>query len=203
MLRFGQAYFDSDLGYGGYYYDGRWGTVAEAMIRHYDLKPGQRILDVGCAKGFLAYEFQRRLGADGAPVAFGCDISAYALRHAKAEVRGRFSRMSAHALGFADHSFDLVVSIGTLHNLDEDRADQAVRELMRVSRGLCFLNVASYASPAEEEGLHDWGATVQVFRSMGEWHQCFERIGYGGDYSFSTFTFSQEPASAAGPSPAA
>ena len=39
-------------GYGGYRYDGRWVPVAEDMVKHFDLKPGDRVLDVGCAKGF-------------------------------------------------------------------------------------------------------------------------------------------------------
>src|ERR1700722_1805932 len=52
---YGEQYFDGprEYGYGGYRYDGRWVPVARDMIAHFDLKPGDRVLDVGCAKGFL------------------------------------------------------------------------------------------------------------------------------------------------------
>ena len=54
-------YWDGDrrYGYGGYkYLPGRWKPVAEALIDHYQLKPGDKVLDVGCGKAFLLYELQ-------------------------------------------------------------------------------------------------------------------------------------------------
>ena len=71
-------YWDGDrkTGYGGYRYDGRWRKVADAMVQHYGIKPGDRILDVGCGKGFLLYDFTQAV--PGVEVA-GIDISAYAI----------------------------------------------------------------------------------------------------------------------------
>jgi SAM-dependent methyltransferase len=181
--QFGHDYFESEFGYGGYRYDGRYGPVAERIIQHYGLGPGSRVLDVGCAKGFLAFEFQKRLCH-----AFGCDISAYALEHGKEEVRSRLFLMSAHRLGFPDAAFDLVVSVDTIHNLPEDLADVAIREMVRVSRGKCFVQLASYSSAAEEEAFRVWGVTAQTFRSIGQWLECFERTGYGGEYWLKVFT---------------
>ena len=53
--RFGREYFDGtrEQGYGGYRYDGRWIPVARDMAAHFKLRAGDRVLDVGCAKGFL------------------------------------------------------------------------------------------------------------------------------------------------------
>ena len=51
---YGREYFDGsrDTGYGGYRYDGRWLPIAEDMIEHFGLRPGDRVLDVGCRQGF-------------------------------------------------------------------------------------------------------------------------------------------------------
>src|SRR2546427_6732546 len=53
--QFGELHFDGprEYGYGGYRYDGRWIPVAEDVVQHFGLKRGDRVLDVGCAKGFL------------------------------------------------------------------------------------------------------------------------------------------------------
>src|SRR6058998_3062377 len=60
--QFGKDYFDGDrqYGYGGYKYDGRWRPFAENLIAHYALKAGDKVLDIGCAKGFLVTISGRR-----------------------------------------------------------------------------------------------------------------------------------------------
>ena len=84
--QYGYDYWDGDrkYGYGGYHYDGRWKSVAENMAEHYGLKPRQRILDVGCGMAHLLYEFTQVV--PGIEVK-GIDISDYALKHAKEEIR--------------------------------------------------------------------------------------------------------------------
>ena len=84
--RFGREYFDGDRtqGYGGYRYDGRWVPIAERMRDYYGVKAGDRILDVGCAKGFLLHDL--RAVIPGIEVV-GLDISPYAIAHAMEDVR--------------------------------------------------------------------------------------------------------------------
>src|SRR5260370_30177425 len=79
--RFGREYFDGERtqGYGGYRYDGRWVHIAERFRDYYSLASGDRVLDIGCAKGFFLHDLQ--CVVPGVEV-FGIDISAYALLHA-------------------------------------------------------------------------------------------------------------------------
>src|SRR5690349_20349494 len=114
--RFDFDYWDGDrrVCYGGYkYMPGRWEKVARLLAEHYRIKPGQRVLDVGCGKGYLLYDLT--LVVPGVDV-IGLDASEYAIRNAKPEIQDRLQRGSAIALPFADDSFDLVLSINTLHN---------------------------------------------------------------------------------------
>ena len=114
---YGAQYFDGprEYGYGGYRYDGRWVPVAQDMIRHFDLKPGDRVLDVGCAKGFLVKDFMKALpGLE----AFGLDISKYAMMHCEPEVVGRLHLGSGDELPFPDNSFKAAISLNTIHNFD-------------------------------------------------------------------------------------
>ena len=53
-------------------------------LRHYELVSGDRILDIGCGKAFLLYEFpQIVLGIK----IHGVDVSKYAIENAKPEVK--------------------------------------------------------------------------------------------------------------------
>ena len=58
--QFGKDYFDGDRkhGYGGYGYHPRfWQATVRRIQQHYHLADNARILDVGCAKGFMLYDF--------------------------------------------------------------------------------------------------------------------------------------------------
>ncbi len=184
--RFGEEYWDGDrdIGYGGYHYDGRWRAVAEAMIEHYGLADDAAILDVGCGKGFLLYEFSRLLPR--ARIA-GIDISAYALSHAKEEVKPVLQRASADALPFADNEFDLVFSINTLHNLYLPQLWQALQEMERVARRHRYLTVEAYRNEQEKVNLMYWQLTCRAFHTPEEWQWLFQQAGYSGDYSYIYF----------------
>jgi SAM-dependent methyltransferase len=179
--RFGREYFDGDRGqgYGGYRYDGRWVPIAERMRDFYGLAPGDLILDVGCAKGFLLHDF--RAAIPGVRVA-GLDLSAYAVERAMDDVRPFLVVGSADTLPFADKSFDLVVSINTVHNLEQDRCVLAISEMERVSRRFKYLQVDSYRSEQERENFERWQLTAVTYFDPAGWRRVFERAGYTGDY---------------------
>src|SRR5215469_3489604 len=99
------------------------------MVRHLGLKPGDRVLDVGIAKGFLVKDLLK--ACPGLEV-FGLDISDYALHHSEPEVVGRLHLGSAVKLPFPDNSFAAVISLNTIHNQARPDASIAVREIQRL-----------------------------------------------------------------------
>lgn len=184
--QWGYDYWDGSrsTGYGGYRYDGRWRKVADAMAAHYQLRPGDRVLDVGCGKGFLLYDLTQSV--PGIQVT-GLDISTYAIEHSKEEVRPHLVPGTASKLPFAERSFDLVISITTLHNLPCYDLDRALREIERVGRRHKYICVESFRNEEEKVNLLYWQLTCRCFAAPEEWQWWFERCGYTGDYSFIYF----------------
>jgi len=179
-------YWDGDrrICYGGYHYiEGRWETVARALSEHYGLKVGDRILDVGCGKGFLLYELTRV--APGIEV-HGIDVSGYAIANSKDEIRDRLMLGSATSLPFGDKYFDLVISITTLHNLHNYDLEAALREIERVGKNK-YVCVESYRNEVEKANLLYWQVTCEAFCTPKEWEWWFRLTGYTGDHSFIFF----------------
>ena len=182
----GYDYWDGDrnTGYGGMKYDGRWEKVARAMTDHYGIKAGDRILDVGCGKGFLLYDFTRVV--PGVEVV-GLDISDYAIENAKEEIKDKLVRGTASKLPFDDNSFDFVVSINTLHNLPCYDLHDALTEIERVGGKDKFICVESYRDESEKANLLYWQLTCEAFNSPEEWDWWFKQTGYTGDYGYIFF----------------
>lgn len=179
--QFGREYFDGDraYGYGGYKYDGRWLPVAEDIIKHFNLKPGQRVLDVGCAKGFLVRDLMAV--CPGLEV-FGIDISEYAVMNCHPDVVGRLHVGHCEKLPFPDGSFDAVLSINTLHNCKRDGVIRSLKEIQRLSGGRAFIQVDSYLTPEQRALFVEWVLTADFHDYPAEWHKVFAEAGYTGDY---------------------
>jgi len=185
--KFDFDYWDGDrrICYGGYrYMEGRWEKVARAMIDHYDLPPNPKVLDIGCGKGFLLYDFLKLM--PDAEI-HGIDISPYAIANSKEEIQDRLRVGSATELPWPDDHFDLVTSITTLHNLHAYDLDLALREMERVGKKNKYLCVESYRNEQEKANLLYWQVTCEAFNTPKEWQWWFERTSYSGDYSFIYF----------------
>ncbi len=180
--QFGKEFFDGDrkTGYGGYHYNPRfWQPVVPDFQKHYGLGPGSRILDVGCGKGFMLHDF-RELIPDIEVV--GIDISQYAIDNGKEEVRPFLQVADAKELPFEDNSFDLVISVTTVHNLVRDECKQALQEIERVSRGNSFITVDAYRDDEEKTRMDAWNLTALTYMHVDEWKSFFDEAGYSGDY---------------------
>jgi hypothetical protein len=178
--RFDRDFFDGERrhGYGGYRYDGRWLPVARRFVEHYGLRPDAQILDVGAAKGFLMYDFLQVL--PGATVR-GLDVSAYGKENAHDGMGPLIDIGSAEELPYNDHSFDLVLSINSIHNLPLAKCKQALCEMERVSRFHKFVSVDAWRTEEEHQRLLDWILTAETYMSVDDWHRLFAEVGYTGD----------------------
>ena len=181
--KFGKDYLDGhrSYGYGGYKYDGRWLPVAEDICQHFKLKSGDRVLDVGCAKGFLVKDLM--LVCPGLEV-LGVDISDYAISSAEPELQNSLICGTCENLPFSDNSFDAVISINTIHNCARAGAIKALAEIQRLSSGKAFVQVDAYLDEEQKALFVDWVLTAEFHGYPEDWRTVFDAAGYTGDYAW-------------------
>jgi ubiquinone/menaquinone biosynthesis C-methylase UbiE len=180
---FDKDFFDGDrrYGYGGYKYDGRWVPVVKDFIDYYNLDNNSSILDIGAGKGFMIKDFK-----DALPDANvrGIDISQYAVQNSMQEIKDFMSVGDAKKLEFDDKSFDLVISINTVHNLPLDECKFSLKEITRVSKKNSFIVVDSWNNKDEELRMKSWNLTALTYMSASSWEKLFSEVGYKGDYDW-------------------
>lgn len=180
--KFGKEFFDGDRshGYGGFSYNPRfWEPVVPTFQSHWDIVPGNSLLDIGCAKGFMMYDFHRLI--PGIKVE-GIDISDYAIENGMEDMKPFMQVASADDLPYEDNSFDYSISITTLHNFDDDNLIKALKEIERVSKKGSFITVDAYRNDEEKERMYAWNLTAKTILHVDEWKLLFEEAGYTGDY---------------------
>lgn len=185
--KFDYDYWDGDreICYGGYkYIEGRWAPVANALIKEYKLSNRSKILDIGCGKGFLIYELKKLIPE--AQIS-GLDISQYAIENSKEEIKENLIVGNANDLPWEDDSFDLIISINTLHCLHSYDLEKALKEIERVGKSKKYICVESYRNEAEKANLLYWQVTCEAFNTIEEWLWWFNLCNYSGDYSFIFF----------------
>jgi SAM-dependent methyltransferase len=180
-------YWDGDrrYGYGGYkYLPGRWKPAAQTLIEKYSLKSGSKILDVGCGKGFLLYEIQL---LNPEVEIYGIDSSEYAIANMHPNLKGNFYKQLAQEyFQWEDKYFDLVISLGTFHNLHLPELEKAVTEVQRVGKN-GYIMVESFRNEQEMFNLECWALTAETLLSVQAWEWLYRKFGYTGDYEFIYF----------------
>lgn len=180
--RFDKEFFDGDRrhGYGGFNYHPRfWQPVIPTFQEHFDLTADSSVLDVGCGKGFMLHDMA--LLIPGITVR-GVDISPYAIENAIEDMQPFVQVANARDLPFDDNSFDVAISINTVHNLEREECGRALREIERVSRRGSFITVDAYRNDEEKELMEAWNLTAKTVMHVDEWKAFFEEVGYTGDY---------------------
>ncbi len=180
--KFGVEFFDGDRshGYGGFNYMPRfWRPVIPTFQDYWGLNADSSVLDVGCAKGFMIHDLAEMI--PGITVK-GIDISTYAIENAIEDMRSNVQVACATQIPFPDNSFDVVISVTTVHNLDRADLIQSLREIERVARCGSFITVDAYRNEAEKVRMNAWNLTAQTVLHVDEWRDLFKEAGYTGDY---------------------
>ena len=180
--KFDKQYFDGtrEYGYGGYKYDGRWKSVAKDIVSFFKLNKKNRILDVGCAKGFLVKDLLD-LGMD----AYGIDISKYAIKNSHLDVKDRVFLGNAKNISFPSNFFDSVISINCIHNLKLIECKKSIKEIMRVAKSnKNFIQVDSYRNKDEKKLFMDWVLTAETHFYTSKWTEFFSECGYNGYWNW-------------------
>ena len=180
--RFDKDFFDGDRkhGYGGFNYNQRfWQTVVKDFQDYWKLDEKSSILDVGCAKGFMLFDFHQLI--PGMKIE-GIDISEYAIKNSKSEISSFLKVGNASSLSYEDNSFDYVISINTIHNLDIAECTKALKEIERVSKKGSFITVDAFRNEEEKNRMYAWNLTAKTIMSTEEWKNLFRECDYNGDY---------------------
>lgn len=180
--KFSFDYFDGDrnYGYGGFTYNPKfWQPVVPTIVEKYKLDNSSNVLDVGCAKGFFLHDL--KLNFPSITIA-GIDISEYAISNSLPDVKDFLKISNAKKLPFQSNTFDFVISINTIHNLNREDCALALQEIERVTKGNSFITVDAYRNDEEKTRMEAWNLTALTMMSVDEWKDFFLEVGYSGDF---------------------
>lgn len=179
---FGREFFDGDRshGYGGFSYNSRfWQPVIPDIKNHFSLNNKSSVLDVGCAKGFMMHDMAEYI--PGITVK-GIDVSGYAIENAMPDMLPHVQVANAVSLPFENNSFDVVISINTIHNLEQYECGMALKEIERVAKVGSFITVDAFRNDEEKRRMEAWNLTAKTIMHVDEWKGFFKKVGYTGDY---------------------
>ncbi|MFF0740047.1 methyltransferase domain-containing protein [Streptomyces sp. NPDC004111] len=138
------------------------------------LRPGARVLDVGCGPGTITADLAHLVGPDGRVT--GVDAASGVLDQARATAAGRgltnvdFTTGDVHDLAFPDDSFDVVHAHQVLQHVGDPVA--ALREMRRVCRpgGIVAARDADYRAMT-------WYPEPPL---LDAWLELYERVARAG-----------------------
>ena len=180
--KFEKDFFDGNrnFGYGGFNYHPKyWSQVVKDIYHYYKLQSGNKILDIGCAKGFMLYDF---LKLNPKLDVYGIDISNYAIDKCVESLKKKLTKGNATFLPYPDNFFDLVISINTLHNLEGEDLIEAFNQIKRVTKKNSYVVLDAYSNEKEKEELINWNLTAKTIKHVEDWKIFFDKINFTGDF---------------------
>lgn len=113
------------------------------------MKP-RSVLDIGCAFGFMVQHLREQ-----GILAYGVDVSSYAMSQAPPTIKPFLKPGLAWKLPFGDQSIDLATSFGVLEHIPDDLVDQTIAEIKRVCRrGLLAITLSTDPTGQSEASHH-------------------------------------------------
>ncbi len=184
--KYGFDYWDGNrkFGYGGYYDDGRWKSVAKKIIKKYKLNNKSKVLDIGCGKGYLVKELSLALNSKNI---YGLDISRYAINKSPKIIRKNLKIFDARKKIDLNKKFDLVISINLIHNFELKDVFSFLKNIISISRK-SYISTESYRNEKELYNLQCWALTCESFFSNKEWKWILSASNYNRDYELIYFS---------------
>ena len=182
-MEFNYEYFDGPrrLGLGGYkYIDGYWSNVIDDFVDFYKLDHNSSLLDVGCGKGFTLFDFCKKIPQIRIR---GLEISQYCINNSLPVIRPHIDLGCCSSLPYDSNTFDLAISIATIHNLDKDGVKRSLKELIRVSKR-SYIKVNGFSSELDNKKLNNWNLVAKTILHINEWQELFDEVGYDREWEF-------------------
>ena len=171
-------------GYGGYTDDGRWGPVADALIKCYGLTEDSTVLQINCHKGFLLDALlERKINVRGS------EVSRYAIGCASHRVISFIDHAPFTAQPYANGEFDLVLAVSPVYAGSLGDAIAVLKEVERVGKGRSFVTLGTYEKEEDYWLLRKWYTLGTLVLKKAEWIEVLNHVGYRGDFRCDTAAF--------------
>jgi ubiquinone/menaquinone biosynthesis C-methylase UbiE len=133
---------------------GTWQALRRMTMDLARLRPGERVLDVGCGTGSIALLAKQRVGEGGRVCGIDPSLPMIARARRKAARRGltiEFQPGVIERLPFPDQTFDIVLSTFMMHQIPDEVKRQGLAEIARVLTPGGRLLVVDTRRPEEPE----------------------------------------------------
>src|ERR1700693_1498791 len=158
--------------------------ITEKALRLMDLRPGERVLDLGCGSGWATRLLSRPVsdGPEGFGQVVGLDVSDEMVRQARAASRDFENILyvwgSAQQIPWEENFFDKVLSVESFYYYPDQ--DRALMELFRVMapRGRMFVLINLYKDNVYSLQWVDKLKVPVHVRSAAEYMELFKKHAF-------------------------
>ncbi len=129
---------------------GKEHEIRVRIIQYAGLRPGEKVLDLGCGPGTLAREAKKVVGVEGSAVGIDPSLEMVSFarqKAAEAHLDIKFEQGMAQQLPFPDHSFDVVFMSFVLHHISSQYRVKGIQEVRRVLKENGRLVVLEFSPP--------------------------------------------------------